>query len=99
MSDTKLTLGQCLCEEGVLDITNSLYCCLYSVFTLNLSVIRLVDSCFHSTISLQKKTAELKDVNNRVVLIEAVSIVKHILTAQTQYVRREDVTWIRFKDG
>ena len=43
-----------------LGIRNSIYCCLSPAFTLNLRVIILVDACFHSTISLQKKTAEQK---------------------------------------
>ena len=92
MSETNLTLGQWLCEEGVLNITNSLYCCQSSVFTLNLTIITLVDACFHSFMSLHKKTAEIKDVNYPVGLIEAATTDRHTSMTQTQYVRREDVT-------
>ena len=82
-----------------LGIRNSLYCCFSSVFTLNLSVIRLVDACFHNTIYLHKKTAELRDVTNPVVLIEAATTERHTSTAQTKYAGQDDATRYDSKTG
>ena len=58
MSQTNLPLNQWLDEAVVWVLTIHFIAVSVYVFTLNPSVIRLVDACLHSAISLQKKPAE-----------------------------------------